>query len=384
MSARLPVQRARVEADRAEGPLRTSAKPEGTSEERQDRPNYHVAALTRGLRVLRVLAEAGSPLPLTALEERAAIPKSTLVRLLSVLAEADYVVRVDETPSFWLGPSVMPLADSYSSALDVSAYAEEVLKQLAASSGQTANVAILDGHDVVHLCVVEPDRPIRFRSSTGSRDGAYRTGLGKALLAFAAPDRLSDHLPPEPFPALTKRTITTRRAMFIELEQVRRAGYAFDNEEGDVGVCCLAVPIRQGSEVVAAVSVAAPPASSVSPPGTNCYRPSGKQPSPWRDRTSFTMHFRWCVVLSVSLPSRRVRPNSQPYLRNTRLPIRASWKIPVALVFTDVSLPAEPRPTGQLSSRTNVGTSGRQPAPRPRRGCSKSGLIYSWSSARDR
>ena len=46
--------------------------------------------------------------------------------------------------------------------------------------------------------------------------------------------------------------------MLIELEQVRRAGYAFDNEEGDVGVCCLAVPIRQGSEVVAAVSVAGP------------------------------------------------------------------------------------------------------------------------------
>ena len=256
------------------------SKAAGDERGAQDRPNYHVAALTRGLRVLRVLAEAGSPLPLTALEERAAIPKSTLVRLLSVLAEADYVVRVDETPSFWLGPSVMPLAESYSSALDVSAYAEEVLKQLAASSGQTANVAILDGSDVVHLCVVEPDRPIRFRSSTGSRDGAYRTGLGKALLAFAAPDRLSDHLPPEPFPALTKRTITTRRAMLIELEQVRRAGYAFDNEEGDVGVCCLAVPIRQGSEVVAAVTCRAPPASSVSPQGTNCYRPSGKLPFP--------------------------------------------------------------------------------------------------------
>ena len=133
-----------------------------------------------------------------------------------------------------------------------------MLKTAGGIFGQTANVAILDGPDVVHLCVVEPDRPVRFRSSTGSRDGAYRTGLGKALLAFAAPDRLSDHLPPEPFPALTKRTITTRRAMLIELEQVNQAGYAFDNEEGDVGVCCLAVPIRQGSEVVAAVSVAGP------------------------------------------------------------------------------------------------------------------------------
>jgi len=258
VTARVPLRRTRVEVAGAAGSFRASETPRETGAELRDRPNYHVAALTRGLRVLRVLAEAGSPLPLSSLEELSAIPKSTLVRLLSVLADADYVVRVDETPSFWLGPSVMPLAESYSSALDVSASAEDVLRELAAASGQTANVAILDGPDVVHLCVVEPDRPIRFRSSTGSRDGAYRTGLGKVLLAFSPPETLDSHLPPEPFPALTKRTITNRRGMLSELERVRRAGYGFDNEEGDIGVCCLAVPIRYGSEVVAAVSVAGP------------------------------------------------------------------------------------------------------------------------------
>jgi IclR family acetate operon transcriptional repressor len=202
---------------------------------------------------------------LAALRERTTIPKSTLVRLLSVLGEAEYVIRVDETPSFWLGPSVMPLAEAYASALDISACAGDILERLAAKTGQTANVAILDGADVVHLCVVEPDRPIRFRASTGSRDGAYRTGLGKALLAFAAPGELDEHLPPEPFPAETKRTITRRRDLVTELDHIRRAGYAFDNEEGDVGVCCLAVPIRRGSEVVAALSVTGP-AGEFTPP----------------------------------------------------------------------------------------------------------------------
>jgi DNA-binding IclR family transcriptional regulator len=186
------------------------------------------------------------------------MPKSTLVRLLSVLTEAEYVVRVDETPSFWLGPSVMPLAESYASALDISACAGDVLERLAAASGQTTNIAILDGPDVVHLCVMEPDRPIRFRSTTGSRDGAYRTGLGKVLLAFTEPAKLDEHLLAEPFPAMTKRTITKRRDLVSELEHIRRAGYAFDNEEGDAGVCCLAVPIRRGSEVVAALSVTGP------------------------------------------------------------------------------------------------------------------------------
>lgn len=219
---------------------------------------YHVAALTRGLLILGELSAAGVPLGLTQLQERTSLPKSTLVRLLSVLTEAGYVIRVDEAPAFWLGPAVMPLADSYTAALDVSACARSVLETLASATGQTANVAILDGTDVVHLCVVEPSRPIRFRSATGSRDGAHQTGLGKVLLAFAEPDALSQHLPAEPYEARTRRTITSRRALLAELDRVRRAGYAFDDEEGDLGVRCLAVPIYRHPDVVAAVSVTGP------------------------------------------------------------------------------------------------------------------------------
>lgn len=242
-----------------EGPeIRGGVPSAAPDDERGARANYHVAALTRGLLILRCLADAGVPLGLAELQDRTGIPKSTLVRLLSVLQDENYVLRVDETPAFWLGPSVMPLADSYTAALDISACAESVLGPLAATTGQTANIAILDSRDVVHLCVVEPNRSIRFRSSTGSRDGAYQTGLGKLLLAFSSPGSLDGHLPEEPFPARTKKTITTRRGLLAELDRVRRAGYAFDNEEGDVGVCCLAVPIRRGSDVVAALSVTGP------------------------------------------------------------------------------------------------------------------------------
>lgn len=240
-----PVER----GDGRDGPGRQDAEQRG---------NYHVTALTRGLFILRALSESGSALGLAALQDRTNMPKSTLVRLLSVLAEAEYVVRVDEAPSYWLGPSVMPLAESYTAALDISACSRDVLEGLARTTGQTANIAILDGPDVVHLCVIEPDRPIRFRSSTGSRDGAYRTGLGKVLLAFTVDGDLDSHLPPEPYPATTKRTITKRRDLVAELDNIRRSGYAFDNEEGDVGVCCLAVPIRRGPDVVAALSVTGP------------------------------------------------------------------------------------------------------------------------------
>jgi DNA-binding IclR family transcriptional regulator len=208
--------------------------------------------------LLGVLAGNRSPMGLASLEEQTALPKSTLIRLLNVLGDSGYVLRIDDAPTFWLGPSVMPLAEAYTSALDVSLTAKPVLERLAHSSGHTANIGILDGFDVVHLCVVEPSRPIRFRATNGSRDGTHQTGLGKLLLAFLEPEALAAHLPPEPFPARTKRTMTTRRALLTELETIRRSGYAFDNEEGHAGVCCLAVPIRQGGSVVAALSVAGP------------------------------------------------------------------------------------------------------------------------------
>jgi DNA-binding IclR family transcriptional regulator len=197
---------------------------------------------------------------LAALEDQTSLPKSTLVRLLSVLGEAGYVQRIDERPTFWLGPSVMPLAEAYTSVLDISLSAKPVLESLASTSGQTVNIGILDGYEVVHLCVFEPNRPVRFRSETGSRDGTHQTGLGKLLLAFLASSSLAAHVPPEPFPARTARTITTKRGLSAELQSIRRCGFAFDNEEGDLGVCCLAVPIRRGGNVIAALSMAGPAA----------------------------------------------------------------------------------------------------------------------------
>jgi len=223
-----------------------------------DERGYHAAALTRGLTILEEFARSGRPLGLPELHTGTELPKSTLVRLLAVLQDLGYVIRVDERPTYWLGPAVMPLADAYADALDLSAYATTALAALAERTGHTANLGVLDGADVVHLAVAEPERALRFRATTGSRDGAYRTGLGKVLLAHVAADALGAHLPPEPFPARTDHTLTTRAELERELATIRRRGYAVDNGEGDRGVGCLAVPLAIGGEVMAAVSVTGP------------------------------------------------------------------------------------------------------------------------------
>lgn len=220
--------------------------------------NYHAHALARGLALLEMLADGPQPLTLLEFYQRTGLPKSTLVRLLAVLTEMEFVVRVDERPAFRLGHKVQLLSTAYVAELDVSVVAGPCLRELAQASGQTANLGLLDRDQVLHVCVEEPDRPIRFTASSGSRDATYCTALGKMLLAGLPADQIAAHVEKPPFARRTDRTITTMAELKRELRRTAEQGYAFDDNEGSVGLRCLAVPIAVDGEPVAAVSISGP------------------------------------------------------------------------------------------------------------------------------
>jgi DNA-binding IclR family transcriptional regulator len=220
--------------------------------------NYHTHALTRGLVLLDLLASVPPPVTLTGMHEQTGLPKSTLVRLLAALTEMRFVVRVDERPAYRLGHKVMALADAYVSSLDLSAAAGSYLDDLARETQQTSNLGLLDGREVVHVCVRQPDRPLRFETSPGARDSTHSTGLGKMLLAGVAPEQLAACLPAEPFPARTERTITSLEEMAKEVRRTQRRGYAIDDNESSAGLKCLAVPVTVKERTVAALSVSGP------------------------------------------------------------------------------------------------------------------------------
>jgi DNA-binding IclR family transcriptional regulator len=220
--------------------------------------NYHTHALTRGLVLLDLLASVPPPMTLTGMHEHTGLPKSTLVRLLAALTEMRFVVRVDERPAYRLGHKVMALADAYVSSLDLSAAAGSYLDDLARETQQTSNLGLLDGPEVVHVCVRQPDRPLRFETSPGARDSTHCTGLGKMLLAGVAPEQLAAHLPTEPFAARTDRTITTVDEMAKEVKRTQRRGHAIDDNEHSLGLKCMAVPLTVSEQQVAALSVSGP------------------------------------------------------------------------------------------------------------------------------
>lgn len=244
----------------APGPRRPAARRGNVDDDRPAAANYHANALARGLALLERLAAQGGTLTLNDFSTGTGLPKSTLVRLLGVLEEMGYVVRADDRPAYRLGHKTLVLSTAYLTGLDLSLVAGGHLARVAEATGQTANLGVLDGREVLHVCVREPDRPIRFHTTPGTRDAAYCTGLGKMLLARVDPAELVRHLPPEPFPARTEHTITTVGALAEELRAVAERGHALDDNEGSVGLRCAAVPVEVDGRCVAAVSVSGPSA----------------------------------------------------------------------------------------------------------------------------
>lgn len=219
--------------------------------------NYHTHALTRGLLILDLLAGHRGPLTLQDLHARSELPKSTLVRLLSVLADEEFIVRVDQRPAYRLGHKVLGLARSYVTSLDVTELAGPYLGRVAEATGHTCNLGVLDGRDVVHVAVEHSNRPLRFDSRVGERARTYCTGLGKMLLAGLADNEVSDHIPRR-LDKLTDGTITSRAALLRELAVIRDRGFSIDDSEHSPGLSCVAVPVVVDGQTVAALSVSGP------------------------------------------------------------------------------------------------------------------------------
>lgn len=220
--------------------------------------SYQSQGLVRALGILRTLGTTERALGLADLSLATSLPKSTLVRLLAVLEEQDFVHRSGNPPKYTVGHAVMEISETYRRQADTAEVAGPYLRELAASTGLTANVGVLEGRWVLHVCVEEPDRPLRFRSSNGSLDHTFCTGLGKLLLSRLPDERVSDHVPDEPWTAFTPHTFTTRAALDAEFEKIRTEGYSLDDQERDLGVICLAVPVLTDSDVNVAVSVSGP------------------------------------------------------------------------------------------------------------------------------
>ena len=198
-------------------------------------------SLERGLDALDLLAEHGE-VRLADLAEELEVSRATAFRVLASLQSRGYVEHARAERVYRLGHAVRALAER-SDTSSVLRLAAPAMAELRASTGETVNLALLRRGTIVYAAIFDGVHALRMQASVGAVVPAHATAIGKAILAALPPDRREALLPPEPYPAHTANTITTRRELTRELTSVRSRGYAVDNQEEEIGAACLAAPI---------------------------------------------------------------------------------------------------------------------------------------------
>ncbi|MCG0277302.1 MAG: IclR family transcriptional regulator [Thermanaeromonas sp.] len=218
-----------------------------------------VQAVERALIILEALAKAEGPVSLSSLSAEVGLHVSTVHRLLSTLARRGFVEQEPNQGRYRLGLKIFEIGHRALYSLDIRAVARPFLRQLVEEFNETANLAVLDGTEVVYIDQVESKNMIKMMARPGTRVPAYCTGAGKVLLAGLPAFQLERVLSTLNLRPYTAASITSVEQLKKELEQVRRQGYAIDRGELEEGVRCVAAPIiNHEQRVVAALSVSGP------------------------------------------------------------------------------------------------------------------------------
>lgn len=221
---------------------------------------YAVRALDRALALLDAFSLERRRMTLVELAGQTGLPKSTVFRLAATLVARGYLEHADG--HYEVGLRCFQLGSIFRASIDLRARALPHLIALRDMTGETVQLAVLSGDNIVYLERVHSQQPVAYmRSTVGAVLPVYCTGLGKALLAFEPSEAIHGYLERVVLERHTPNTIIDRRAFLAEMAAIRRQGYALDREERELGVRCIAAPIFEiTGRCVAALSIAAPSA----------------------------------------------------------------------------------------------------------------------------
>ncbi|MCL4544340.1 MAG: IclR family transcriptional regulator [Chloroflexi bacterium] len=237
---------------------RTAERPPARSRRGNGSRDQTVQALVRAVAILD--AFRGEPArSVTELAQTLRMHKSTVHRLLATLAGLGYVVQDPVTERYSLGLKVLDLAASMAPTIDVRGRALPVMQRLAATAQETVHLGILVDGEVACIESVASDRPLAVMRLVGKHGPVHVSSMGKVLLAHQPATIVEQVLARRGLLRCTPHSIIDRQAFLEELARVRQRGWAANLEEEELGLGCVAAPIRDhAGAVVAAVSIAAP------------------------------------------------------------------------------------------------------------------------------
>ncbi len=216
----------------------------------------HAHAVERALAILECLDSSRRGLNISEISRKLSIPKSSAHVIMLTLERLGYVQKRADSLNYTLGLKAYGLGQGMMKNLSVSEAALPHMRVLTDRLHLPSHLAVQDGDQGVYIQKVETPGLIKIDTYVGRRMDLHCTGVGKVILAFGPPETLGRLVSKQVYIRHTRNTITSPRALQREVVKVRKLGYAMDDEEEELAVRCVAVPVfRQGGRFVAALSV---------------------------------------------------------------------------------------------------------------------------------
>lgn len=220
--------------------------------------SYVVSSLDRGLRILEILGESPELMGPTAIGEILEVDRSTVYRLMRTL-EARQFVQQHESGRYQLGSKCIKLGTLALEYSNLPSRAKPFLEELAERSGYTVHLAILRNDRAIYVDKVQGKSILAVSTVIGGEAPMHCTASGKSFAAFMPTERMRKLYKEQELQQYTKNTHRSLESLETELEQVRRLGYAVDDEERHHGVKCVGAPVfDHHGAVVASIGVSAP------------------------------------------------------------------------------------------------------------------------------
>lgn len=211
----------------------------------------------RTVEILKLVSKNPEGITLDDLCEKLKLPKTSAYDIVTTLAETG-MVNVDrgQRQRYTIGLTAYRIGINYTNNMDFISVIEPELKSFAKEVGKTVFFGVRSDQEVVYICKFEPETPIITTATVGTKNPMYCTSLGKAILAYSDLETREQVISRIKFRQKTERTITSRVLLEVELEKVKKAGYALDAREMEEHMECVGAPVfGADGRVIGAISV---------------------------------------------------------------------------------------------------------------------------------
>ena len=219
-------------------------------------PNF-MTSLARGLAVIQAFSQRKRQLTVSQISNKTGFSRAAVRRCLYTLSKLGFAGS-DDSRHFYLRARVLGLGHSYISSMPLAAAAQPVLEHVSHVLHESCSIATLDGMEIIYIARANVTRIMSIDLGVGSRLPAFCTSMGRVLLADLAPDKLEEYLARVEFKRFTDRTVVNAEKLRQVLKVAQRNGYSIVDQELELGLRSMAVPLRNPEgRVVAALNVGA-------------------------------------------------------------------------------------------------------------------------------